>query len=83
MSDIIGGRIRSFVERIKHIDTELQELNKGEGFDVKNPQGNYQAEETACATLTDEEHGGTPSAMARVFCDVRDRQSMLSLIAAA
>jgi uncharacterized protein (UPF0335 family) len=47
MSDISipGGRIRSFVERIEHIDTELQELNeskkevfaeaKGEGFDVK------------------------------------------------
>src|SRR6266704_2015944 len=47
MSDITipGGRIRSFVERIEHIDTELQELNerkkevfseaKGEGFDVK------------------------------------------------
>jgi len=40
-----GGRIRSFVERIEHIDTELQELNeskkevfseaKAEGFDVK------------------------------------------------
>ena len=47
MSDtsIPGGRIRSFVERIEHLDTELQELNeqkkevfaeaKGEGFDVK------------------------------------------------
>ena len=47
MSDISipGGRIRSFVERIEHIDTELQELNeskkevfseaKAEGFDVK------------------------------------------------
>jgi uncharacterized protein (UPF0335 family) len=47
MSDISipGGRIRSFVERIEHIDTELQELNEGkkevfaeakaEGFDVK------------------------------------------------
>jgi uncharacterized protein (UPF0335 family) len=47
MSDISipGGRIRSFVERIEHLDTELQELNeskkevfaeaKGEGFDVK------------------------------------------------
>jgi uncharacterized protein (UPF0335 family) len=42
---IPGGRIRSFVERIEHIDTELQELNEGkkevfaeakaEGFDVK------------------------------------------------
>jgi len=40
-----GGRIRSFVERIENLDTELQELNeqkkevfaeaKGEGFDVK------------------------------------------------
>jgi uncharacterized protein (UPF0335 family) len=47
MSDnsIPGGRIRSFVERIEHLDTELQELNeskkevfseaKAEGFDVK------------------------------------------------
>jgi uncharacterized protein (UPF0335 family) len=46
MSDISipGGRIRSFVERIEHLDNELQELNeskkeifseaKGEGFDV-------------------------------------------------
>ena len=47
MSDITipGGKIRSFVERIENLDTELQELNeqkkevfseaKGEGFDVK------------------------------------------------
>src|SRR5580692_9510746 len=47
MSDITipGGRIRSFVERIEHLDTELQELNeskkevfseaKAEGFDVR------------------------------------------------
>jgi uncharacterized protein (UPF0335 family) len=47
MSDtsIPGGRIRSFVERIEHLDTVLQELNeqkkevfaeaKAEGFDVK------------------------------------------------
>ena len=47
MSDtsIAGVRIRSFVERIEHLDTELQELNeqkkevfaeaKAEGFDVK------------------------------------------------
>ena len=47
MSDtsIPGGRICSFVERIEHLDTELQELNelkkevfaeaKAEGFDVK------------------------------------------------
>ena len=47
MSDISipGGRIRSFVERIENLDSELQELNeakkevfseaKGEGFDVK------------------------------------------------
>ena len=46
MSDISipGGRIRSFVERIENLDTELQELNeqkkevfaeaKAEGFDV-------------------------------------------------
>ena len=46
MSDITipGGRIRSFVERIEHLDAELQELNeqkkevfseaKAEGFDV-------------------------------------------------
>jgi uncharacterized protein (UPF0335 family) len=47
MSDISipGGRIRSFVERIENLDTELAELNeskkevfseaKAEGFDVK------------------------------------------------
>ena len=47
MSDITipGGKIRSFVERIENLDTELQELSeqkkevfaeaKGEGFDVK------------------------------------------------
>ena len=48
MSDIggvAGDRIRSFVERIEHIEGELQALNegkkevfaeaKGEGFDVK------------------------------------------------
>src|SRR6185437_12016158 len=47
MSDISipGGRIRSFIERIENLDSELQELNeqkkevfseaKGEGFDVK------------------------------------------------
>jgi uncharacterized protein (UPF0335 family) len=47
MSDVTisGGRIRSFVERIENLDSELQELNeqkkevfseaKGEGFDVK------------------------------------------------
>jgi uncharacterized protein (UPF0335 family) len=47
MADITipGGRIRSFVERIEHVDAELQELNeqkkevfaeaKAEGFDVK------------------------------------------------
>jgi uncharacterized protein (UPF0335 family) len=47
MSDITipGGKIRSFVERIENLDTELQELNelkkevfseaKGQGFDVK------------------------------------------------
>ena len=47
MSDISipGGRIRSFVERVEQLDTELQELTdskkevfseaKAEGFDVK------------------------------------------------
>ena len=47
MSDISipGGRIRSFIERIENLDSELHELNeqkkevfseaKGEGFDVK------------------------------------------------
>jgi uncharacterized protein (UPF0335 family) len=47
MSDVTipGGKIRSFVERIENLDTELAELNeqkkevfaeaKGEGFDVK------------------------------------------------
>ena len=33
----------------------------------------------ACATLTDAEHGGTLSAMAHTFCDVRDTQSVLGL----
>ncbi len=42
---IAGDRIRSFIERIEHIDEEIKELNegkkevlseaKGEGFDVK------------------------------------------------
>lgn len=36
----------------------------------------------ACATLTDAEHGGTLSAMAHTFCDVRDTQSVLGLIEA-
>ncbi|MCA1528532.1 DUF2312 domain-containing protein [Bradyrhizobium yuanmingense] len=47
MSDITnpGGKIRSFVERIENLDSEIQELSeqkkevfaeaKGEGFDVK------------------------------------------------
>ena len=47
MSDITipGGKIRSFVDRIENLDTEMQELSeqkkevfaeaKGEGFDVK------------------------------------------------
>ncbi|MBW7968402.1 DUF2312 domain-containing protein [Bradyrhizobium sp. BR 10289] len=47
MSDITipGGKIRSFVERIENLDSEMQELSeqkkevfaeaKGEGFDVK------------------------------------------------
>ena len=47
MSDagIAGGRIRSFVERVEHIEAEIAELNegkkeifaeaKGEGFDIK------------------------------------------------
>src|SRR3954467_7400208 len=45
VAGIAGDRIRSFVERIEQLDTELQELNeqkkevlaeaKGEGFDVK------------------------------------------------
>ena len=37
----------------------------------------------ACATMTDAEHGGTLSAMAHTFCDVRDTQSVMGLIAAA
>ena len=36
----------------------------------------------ACATRTDAEHGGTLSAMAHAFCDVRDTQSVIGLIAA-
>jgi ureidoacrylate peracid hydrolase len=35
------------------------------------------------ATLTDAEHGGTLSAMAHIFADVRDTQSMLDQIAAS
>lgn len=48
MSDVVGipgNRIRSFVERIEHVENEIKELNeakkeifseaKGEGFDVK------------------------------------------------
>ena len=35
-----------------------------------------------CAALTDAEHAGTLSAMAHTFCDVRDTQSVLGLIAA-
>jgi ureidoacrylate peracid hydrolase len=37
----------------------------------------------ACATLTDAEQAGTLTAMAHIFCDVRDTPSMLGLIAAA
>ncbi len=37
----------------------------------------------ASVTLTDAEHAGTLSAMAHIFCDVRDTKSMLGLIAAA
>jgi ureidoacrylate peracid hydrolase len=36
----------------------------------------------ACAAPTDAEHAGTLSAMAHTFCDVRDTQSVLGLIAA-
>ncbi|BCH04716.1 hydrolase [Mesorhizobium sp. 131-2-5] len=36
----------------------------------------------ACATLSNAEQEGTLSAMAYVFCDVRDTQSLLSLIEA-
>jgi len=42
---VAGNRVRSFVERIEQLETEIQELNegkkevfaeaKGEGFDVK------------------------------------------------
>jgi uncharacterized protein (UPF0335 family) len=43
MADITipGGRIRSFVERIEHLDAELQELNeqKKEVFSVAKPEG--------------------------------------------
>jgi uncharacterized protein (UPF0335 family) len=44
-SGVAGDRLRSFVERIEHLEEELKELNeqkkdvfneaKGEGFDVK------------------------------------------------
>jgi ureidoacrylate peracid hydrolase len=37
----------------------------------------------ACATLTEAEQGGTLSAMAHTFCDVRDTEFVLGLIAAA
>jgi ureidoacrylate peracid hydrolase len=36
----------------------------------------------ACAAPTDAEHGGTLTAMAHGFCDVRNTQSMLGLIVA-
>jgi len=36
----------------------------------------------ANATLTDAEHGGTLTALAPAFCDVRDTQSVLGVIAA-
>ena len=36
----------------------------------------------ACAALTEAEHGATLTAMAPTFCDVRDTQSVLGLIAA-
>jgi ureidoacrylate peracid hydrolase len=35
----------------------------------------------ASATMTDAEHGGTLSALAHTFCDVRDTQSVLRVIA--
>jgi uncharacterized protein (UPF0335 family) len=45
VTDIAGARLRSFVERIEHVEEEIQGLNegkkeifdeaKGEGFDVK------------------------------------------------
>ena len=45
LTAIPGNRIRSFIERIEHLETEIQELNegkkevfseaKGEGLDVK------------------------------------------------
>ena len=45
VTEISGNRVRSFVERIERLETEIQELNdgkkevfleaKGEGFDVK------------------------------------------------
>jgi hypothetical protein len=53
-----------------------------EGCDDDELQGSFFITD-ACAKLTDGEHRGTLSAMAHVFCDVRDTQSMLSLIAAA
>jgi transposase len=37
----------------------------------------------ASATVTDAEHGGTLTALTSTFCDVRDTQSVLGLIAAA
>ena len=45
VTDIAGARLRAFVERIEHVEEEIQGLNegkkeifdeaKGEGFDVK------------------------------------------------
>lgn len=45
VTDVAGDRLRSFVERIEHVEEEIQGLNegkkeifdeaKGEGFDVK------------------------------------------------
>ena len=54
-TSIPGGRIRSFVERIEHLDTELQELNEqkkevfaeatGRRSRCEDPQGDHQAAE--------------------------------------
>lgn len=45
VTEVAGARLRSLIERIEHIDQEIQDLNegkkeifeeaKGEGFDVK------------------------------------------------
>ena len=55
VTEISGNRVRSFIDRIERLESEIQDLNdgkkevfseaKGEGFDVKISQGDHQAQE--------------------------------------